>query len=405
MLVNYIKQKQAIRFFFPFIRRFRITLSGALSLVGALPSAFLGLILPLRTVDLKYKSYYRAIGHICVEIDSFIKERILLEGRVSKRYILLAPKHWIINQHLIDAYWSKFFVLTVRSPFLYKICSVILPRYNIDKYCRDELAAARVFQINNRWESRHPLLKLSNDDLAFGSDVCRKWGMAKNDWFVCFHAREPGFTHSPEHRLRNVNIETYFDAMKYVVSQGGWCVRVGDPTMKPLPHGMDRVVDYASGPDRSDRMDLFLMSQCRFLIGCPSGLNALSICFGVPVGVSNICPYFAMPLAHNCVGIFKKLVDKGQNHTIKISEVFTSSTLSALVFQRDFDAMGIEIIDNTSEEILELTKEMLERSQGRFVPNSDDLELQQRLKRLFLPNHYCYETPAWVSREYLRRHF
>ena len=62
------------------------------------------------------------------------------------------------------------------------------------------------------------------------------------------------------------DIGTYLPAIKTVVAHGGWVFRMGNPTMKPLP-AMEHVIDYAYSDVRSDWMDVFLCSQCRFMIG------------------------------------------------------------------------------------------------------------------------------------------
>jgi len=74
--------------------------------------------------------------------------------------------------------------------------------------------------------------------------------------------------------IRNANISDYTDAMRAIVARGGWCIRVGDPTMRPLDP-IPGVVDYARSSSKSDWMDLFLCARCRFFLGNTSGYSVL----------------------------------------------------------------------------------------------------------------------------------
>ncbi|MDP6651393.1 MAG: TIGR04372 family glycosyltransferase [Gammaproteobacteria bacterium] len=62
---------------------------------------------------------------------------------------------------------------------------------------------------------------------------------------------------------------------KAITDAGGWVMRMGDSTMKPLPT-MPQVIDYANSDMKSDWMDVFLCAQCRFVIGTSSGLFTLN---------------------------------------------------------------------------------------------------------------------------------
>lgn len=358
--------------------------------------------LPLRGVDLKYPSYYGAIGHLVLDIDCILKDRILEQWPSSWKMVLFAPRSQIVSKHLVKTHWAQYFDWVIYSDFLYKIFRYIIYPVEIDKYCRIELSAARAFEVQARWGQRAPLLQLSPSDEAYGERVLQKWGLPKNAWFVCFHAREATYRHSPEHNVRNVKIETYFESMNYIAALGGWSIRLGDPNMTPLPRDLPNTIDYALLPERSERLDIFLNARCRFLIGSNSGLNALAICLGSYVGLTNMCPYFALPLNHRGVGIFKKLYSQDEGRVLSISEVFANRRFGQMVFQRDFDSNGIQVIDNTSEEILVLTKEMLDRSSGSFKDDDDNWGLQNQFRKLIQPDYYCYRASSWIGKKYLK---
>lgn len=100
----------------------------------------------------------------------------------------------------------------------------------------------------------------------------QKIGIPKNSWFVCLHVRGSGFHNDKGRRPhRDLNILNYVPAIKEITSRGGWVVRMGDNSMKPLP-SMKNVIDYPFTKFKSEFMDLCLIQNCRFFIGTQSGL-------------------------------------------------------------------------------------------------------------------------------------
>jgi len=137
-------------------------------------------------------------------------------------------------------------------------------------------------------ESHEPVLEEKLRDLGISAD----------DWFVCTHAREHGFyvdligadreVYRPEvSDHRNVDIRTYFPAFDYIRSKGGIVVRMGDPSMTRID-GIHGVIDYPFTEHWSMLMDLYLVSKCRFFLGCSSGISAeFTLPFGVPALITN----------------------------------------------------------------------------------------------------------------------
>jgi hypothetical protein len=61
------------------------------------------------------------------------------------------------------------------------------------------------------------------------------------------------------------------------------------------------------------------------------------------------------------------------------------------------------VIENTSEEILDLTKEMNERIDGTWVAEDEDEELQERFRALFKPSHLCCGFSCRISTAFLKK--
>jgi len=90
---------------------------------------------------------------------------------------------------------------------------------------------------------------------------------------------------------------------------------------------------------------------------------------------------------------FRCLIERGAD-----TDRLTYQQLDALV------ADGIEIVDNTADEIREFTMEMNDRLDGIWEADADDQELQDRYRALFPPDHLVSDIPSWIGAAFLRRH-
>ena len=63
---------------------------------------------------------------------------------------------------------------------------------------------------------------------------------------------------------------------------------------------------------------------------------------------------------------------------------------------------GLEVVENTGQEILDLAQEMNERLDGTFNCLEEDEELQKIFHSLIPPNHPCYGTTVRIGAKFLR---
>jgi putative glycosyltransferase (TIGR04372 family) len=190
--------------------------------------------------------------------------------------------------------------------------------------------------------------------------------------------------------------------MQAIVARGGWCIRVGDPTMQPL-EPMPGVIDYAHSAVKCDWMDVFLCARCHFFLGNTSGLFGLAAVFGRPSALANMVP---LSCSYSCfpgnLSIPKLLTDV-QGRIIPWPEAFADEA-SDFRHAPEFAERGLTHIDNTSQDIAELTVEMLDRLDGRIVGEPEDADLQARFLSFIQPHHYCWGTSSHIGRMFLRRH-
>ena len=344
------------------------------------------------------------IGHLCIEIDCFIKEGIL-GLRPQFTGVILAPGGKVVNHHLMT-YWSQY-IRIITSPIA---CFILKPLsnnritgYSLVSYCSVINKNASYVHIQKKYRERPPLISLSESDYNYGYSVLQKLGMPQNTYFVCVHCREDGYISGEKQSYRNADIMSFIPAIKYITEHGGWVIRMGDPTMKPLPL-MNRVIDYVHSNERSERMDIFLCASCKFFIGCSSGLSAVAHIFGVPV-ISTNCAPMSVVIGYRSddLSIPKLIWSQKEQRLLRFKEVFDSN-ISNFRFDNLYSEANVKVVDSTPEDIRAITVEMMDYLAGKITYTSEDEQLQERYKSLMNPSHFSYGTVSRLGRDFLRKY-
>ncbi|WP_341738406.1 TIGR04372 family glycosyltransferase [Microcoleus sp. CAWBG640] len=341
-----------------------------------------------------------AIGHLAINIDIYIKMGIL-GWRPEYHTILLAPPEQVINPCLLN-YWRRYLHIITDPDLIERL----LPLAKTMRCLEYTLFHVKIAQgqivdvgyafsaVQKQWEreGNPPLLTISPSDYEQGWNCLQDLGVPKNAWFVCLHVREDGFRAEGLITHRSADINTYLLAVKLIVARGGWVIRMGDPSMKPLP-SMSQVIDYAHTKAKSDWMDVFLGTSCRFFLGTNSGLNCIPCLFGTPCALTNMWPISARSVQSQDLFIPKLAWSEVENRYLTFEEAlaprFFFNLNSKLLY-----SWGIKVVDNTPEEINDLVLEMLDRLEGKFQYTEEDEILQQHFNSLQTP----YGPSAFNSR-------
>jgi putative glycosyltransferase (TIGR04372 family) len=330
----------------------------------------------------RWPQSFHHVGHLAIEFDGFFKDRML--GRHHGfRPIVVFPRDVSANPTLLQLWSTKCLVIShpVMARLLRPLAHQNLCAFSTHVYIATVQWGTEPPDTFYRYSSGPPTLKLTAALEKRGRDFLKKYGVPENAWFVCIHARTAGFYRNQEQDLRNVSIEHFNDAISYVTSQGGWIVRMGDPTMPRLPD-MPQVLDYAHNPDRIDALDVFLSARCRAFLGCASGPYSIAATFGVPVAVSNQAgPLINDTLGPNDLYIPKLLVGTLDRRVLPLKSVLAKN-LHRARFTHCFDCNNLSVIENSPKDILGLLKDIVSPN---HLPK-DDREraalLRERLRAL-----------------------
>lgn len=388
------------RFIRPFVQWIKVLLQLCVNITY---TPFAGMFWLL---NIKFPDFYlKRIGHLMEEPDCFLKEHLLNNDRIP-RSIMLAPKNNTANQAAVR-YWSKYFIV-IENPLLTNFLKPLQvhpwTKFKTDRYVVAMYKTADIYRINAMWGTRPPLLKLKPSDIERGNEILKIMGIPQEGWFICVHAREGKYSPHDEnlHSYRNVSIADFEKSISFIVSQGGFCVRMGDSTMTPAPN-LPGLIDYALSDYKQDWMDLFLAANCKFFLGSNSGAYAMATVFGKPSAVVGVAPLTAMPFGINDLGIPMLYMSDETNQIISFKEIMEASS-STYRLTEEFKKAGISLVKNTPDEILDLTIQQLELVQGKYVIEKDCDLREAQFKSMLKIGHYCYGNASRVGDAFLAKY-
>lgn len=206
---------------------------------------------------------------------------------------------------------------------------------------------------------------------AAAAGQARAHGIPEDARLVCIHSREGGYKRGQEiqdtkpevgrdDRSRNAKIETYLEAVDYLVQQGYTVVRLGDPTMSPLRH--PGVIDLATSPARTNLLEIWCLLRCDFVIAGESAYVNLICMTNTPIVLVNATePISAYSVRAPGLFLLKTVVDRRDGRRLTPVDF-----LSRDYHRQLRDTRRYVYVDNTPEEIRDVTREMVDWIRGRW---------------------------------------
>jgi putative glycosyltransferase (TIGR04372 family) len=359
--------------------------------------------------------FVRSIGHVAV-LDFWAKLERLGWGDWD-RLVLLAPPEKVANRAYLD-YFRPFIKIVANpasAPATRHLGTALGTRVATMLELPDE--PPRYFleamgAVQETWEKagRTPLLRLTPEDEARGRVKLRAMGVPDGAWFVGLHVRTSGYYKEAQlgdrgqqvaQTHRNAAIADYLPAVEEVVRRGGWVIRLGDPSMDPAP-AVPGLIDYARGPFKCPRIDVFLCAACRFFMGGPSGLTHLPTTFGVPCLVTNWVSNALPTYSGRDLFVPKLVRSDAAGRVLTFDEMLAPSTRARSVLATEMDRHGLRPVANTPEELREATTEMIDRLDGKSTYTADDEARVSRYAAVARRNGLVGFSR--IGRDFLRRH-
>ena len=201
-------------------------------------------------------------------------------------------------------------------------------------------------------------IRLSDDAERDARRRAASLGLDEHSRIVTLHVRESaykaslGYVDREKDEARNARVETYVEAIDWLVSRGYTVVRFGDPLMTPIRH--PGVVDLATSPVRTPELEIWCVLRSRFLIASDCGPFNLSVLSSVPcLGVNMTHLIGAYPLRAHDRYILKHVDDVQTGRELTLSEMLTPGHMKVR-----WVAGRYTFRDNTPMEIREAVEEM-----------------------------------------------
>lgn len=324
--------------------------------------------------------------------------------------------------------WNKAFVLWDESLVANTVASSALPSDFIfvrSKWIRKTLSFFSKFIYDDRMKSPlecvgtsvgaaevHRVAWLVNRNFEFftvAGEALRftstreMLGVPTDRWICCLHIREPGLfpADGDAHNYRNADPAKLELAVGEIILRGGFVIRLGSPEFTPLDFGKN-FLDLAHHPLRSEAADFFLARGSRFFLGNSSGGHALASSRGVPLVAVNVAPFGAAKVWGPQDLAIPKLYKNSQSGELISFGKLLSSGHGDIRSSEGIHALGYAVVENSPEEILAVTTEMLDRLDGVLRETPADLALQHRMQALFTPRNYTYYSETRIGAEFLR---
>ena len=354
---------------------------------------------------------FRVLSHVWTQwlgnnahLDAYLKLREL--GWAPKRKLkLLAANDKVANPAYLNL-WRDYAEIVTDDEEVRKLSA-------IGGFMGDSLYAMWVKEspayfphaialVQSEWDKqqRAPLVSVGKEENERGRRVLASMGVSPDAWFACLHVREGGFWNEAGNATdapRVANVESYVPAVRHIVARGGWVVRLGDKSMRPLPK-MAGVVDYALSEQKSDWMDVFLTANCRFLIATNSALFQVAMSLAVPIVATNWMPLSSFPMQAGDIVVPKLLrARSGEQLTFDEMLALPRDVWSGYYLQR----RRLDVIDNSPRDILAAVEEMLARLDQTWKSGGEAKARADAFGRVALDRRVIVN--AAVSEQFLER--
>ncbi len=345
-------------------------------------------------------------GHLA-QTDYLIKYSIL-EGRSPAETILYIPPEFkVANRYLFEQWRPYYRVIEDEAKLPMPLDALrglwfdfLAPQLPDGSTIGLWKIAAETYR---RWyaEGRGPLLTISPDLEKRGRSILSTVGIPEDAWFVALHVREGTSNkhHSLLHDSLNADIFDYIPAIKEIVRRGGWVIRMGDPTMKPLPL-LPNVLDYCHSQIRADWMDIYLLAKCRFLLGSSSGPAYVPPIYGTPSVLANWWPPAQKPWHPQDIFIPKR-IRIGKERVLTLSQMLEEpfgycNSISYLKSEKN-----AVIEDNSPEDIVGAVAEMFDEVNKVARYTEEDIDLRSRSDQIY--ELFDIHGMSRISLEFLRK--
>ncbi len=265
-------------------------------------------------------------------------------------------------------------------------------------------------------------ISFNEDELSYGRSLLKKMGVDASKPLITIHNKDGGYwqsrgAHKEWDAYRDTDFNDLLPTIHYLKSQDFQIIRTGFYTDPP---SKDYVDINGLTRDEIDFMDVYLQQQAILSINGDSGIAWLPYLFRKPVLIHNFIPMGESPPVERGLFVPKLMRKKGTKRLMTLREIqeikhlfgypegsrYVIRSISADSFQGSYyyNKYGIEVIDNTPQEVLEAAKEAIQYEKGSLKLTTEDEARQRQFKASFPLQHPMRHTPGIVSPSFLKKY-
>lgn len=261
------------------------------------------------------------------------------------------------------------------------------------------------------FEKLPPQICLDTETKKLGENWLLSQGIGSETEVVLFANRDsrhlnkiiPGVDWS-YHDYRDSDINKMGLMAKTMKKKGYAVIRLGADVSSPLKSQEPMIIDYPVS-HRTDKLDVYLASRCKFFIATTSGIGDLGRMFRKPTACTNVAPFTTVmrlktQLADIWIPKLHWSVSKKRLMTFK--EIMDASA-DTFCRSEDYHRAGIELIENTPEDIEAMALEIDGIIGGYNYLNEDDNDLYKKFWQIVLRGKE-WDGQSRIAISFLRSH-
>jgi putative glycosyltransferase (TIGR04372 family) len=326
------------------------------------------------------------IGHFAFDTESYLTETIINKTDTLDLFYLQSPEspnsQWeqMVKRHFKPNSIFKYFDRINR----------IIPGWK-NHFVKLNNTGSR--DTNNFFKKIHCQISFSIEEIEAGEKYLRQVGLSSDQEFVCMIARDEvykdkflnrkGHRDWSYHSYRNSDISNYVKSAEILTKHNYSVFRMGKGVNGEIKTNNDRIIDYSNSVNRSDFLDIYLSTNCKFFIVGEAGLQTVPLVFRIPIVFVNLSAIeYALTSNSNIISIPKQYWLKQEKRIMTFKEIYKSGA-GRLLRTKQYENMGIELIENTPAEILDVSMEMHHRLNNTWTTTEEDEYLQSKFWRQF----------------------
>ena len=187
--------------------------------------------------------------------------------------------------------------------------------------------------------------------------------------------------------------DSYYHSVDSLTDAGLDVIRMGQSVDNAIELSSRNMIDYAS-TSRSEFGDVWLLGNCKFVIAAATGVFHPASAFNKPIVVTDSYSMVTSSNGPMDLIIYQLAWSRSDKKLMPFTWLIAQG--EGWGHKKSLIAGDIEIIKNTAEEITEVVLEMNQRLDGTWIETDEDVELQNRFKKL------RENVPKWQVQEGVR---